>query len=128
MTAEQLQAIETELEKRGYRKYANYITSNETYAWFKTFGKEKDEDGDVIRGYQIAFRVWAPANTPTVAPPCYGLDFRTTALGTDSRMDFISNWEPVCDIPAFEHMAAEFNQLVRKYANPEIKTDEISDI
>ena len=58
MTANELKAIETELQKRGYRKYAQCLTSNETYAWFKTFDKEKDDDDYVISGYQIAFRVW----------------------------------------------------------------------
>lgn len=52
------------------------------------------------------------------------LDFafdRAYALGTDSRTDFISNWESVCDTLAFERMDEEFNQLVRKYANSEKK-------
>lgn len=58
MTSEQLQALEAELGHRGYRKYTDCLTSYESWAWFKTFGKEKDEGGYVVSGYQVAFRVW----------------------------------------------------------------------
>lgn len=115
MTEKELKAIESELEKRGYRKWTTALTSTETYAWFKTFDKEKDEDGYVISGYQIAFRVWDFRKYVDRNAPPYGFDFWTSPLGTDSRTDFTSNWEPICDIDTFERMAADFNQLVRKY-------------
>lgn len=120
MTADELQALESELQKRGYRKLIRAITDNETYAWFKSFDKETDEDGHLINGYQIAFRVWdwRPYQYDKNMPP-YGFDFWTSPLGTDFRTDFTSNWEPIEDIDTFEHMAAEFNQMVRKYVNPE---------
>lgn len=57
MTPKQLKAIESRLQKRGYRKWTTALTSTESWAWFKSFGKEKNEDGHVISGYQIAFRV-----------------------------------------------------------------------
>lgn len=120
MTATELQTIEAELEKRGYRKYTQALTSSESYAWFKSFDKEKDEDGRVISGYQIAFRVWDWRRYLERDPhmsPC-GLDMWTSPLGTDFRMDFTANWEPIADIDTFERMAAEFNQMVRKYVNP----------
>lgn len=117
MTEKELEAIESELQKRGYRKWTTALTSTESYAWFKTFDKEKDEDGCTISGYQIAFRVWDwrpyQYRDPNMLP--YGFDFWTSPLDTDSRMDFTSNWEPICDIDTFERMAAEFNQIVRKY-------------
>ena len=115
MTAKELQTIESELQKRGYRKWTAALTSTETYAWFKTFDKEESEDGHEISGYQVAFRVWDFTRYLDHNAPPYGLDFWTSALGTDSRMDLTSNWEPICDIATFERMAAEFNQLVRKY-------------
>lgn len=121
MTADELQTLESELQKRGYRKFIRAITDNEAYAWFKSFGKEKDEDGHVISCYQIAFRLWdwrQYQHRDKNMPP-YGFDFWTSPLGTDFRMDFTSNWEPIADIDAFERMAAEFNQMVRKYVNPE---------
>lgn len=121
MTQDELKAIETELQKRGYKKWTTALTSTESYAWFKSFGKEKDEDGHVISGYQIAFRVWDwrryMDRDPHMYP--YGLDFWTSPLGTGFRTDFASNWEPICDIATFERMAAEFNAMVRKYINPE---------
>ncbi len=117
MTAEQLKTIEAELQKRGYKKWTTALTSSEDWAWFKTFGKKQDEDGEVTYGYQIAFRVWDFSRymyrDKNIQP--YGLDFWTSALGTDSRMDFTSNWEPICDIDSFERMAAEFHTLTRKW-------------
>lgn len=118
MTADELQTLESELQKRGYRKFIRAITDNETYAWFKSFNKETDEDGHLISGYQIAFRVWdwRPYQNRDPYMPPYSFDFWTSPLGTDSRTDFTSNWEPICDIDTFERMAAKFNQMARKYA------------
>ena len=120
MNEEELKAIEAELQERGYKKYAATLTSTESYAWFRIFDKEKDEDGYVISGYQIALRVWdwRPYQHRDLYMHPYGFDFWTSPLGTDSRADFISNWEPICDIDTFERMAAEFNAMVRKYVNP----------
>lgn len=118
MTADELHALESELQERGYRKLIRAITDNETYAWFKSFDKETDEDGHLISGYQVAFRVWdwRPYQNRDPYMPPYGFDFWTSPLGTDSSVDCESNWEPICDIDTFERMAAEFNQIARKYA------------
>ena len=115
MTAEQLKTIEAELQKRGYKKWTTALTSSEDWAWFKSFDKEKDEDGYVVNGYQIAFRVWDFTRYLDRGAPPYSLDFWTSALGADSRLDFTSNWEPICDIAIFEQMADEFHQLTKKY-------------
>lgn len=115
MTAEQLKTIDAELQKRGYKKWTTALTSSEDWAWFKTFGKKQDEAGEVTDGYQIAFRVWDFTRCLDRGAPPYGFDFWTSAQGTDSRMDFTSNWEPICDIDTFERMAEEFHQLTRKY-------------
>lgn len=121
MTTEELQSIEGELEKRGYRKWTTALTSTESYAWFKSFDKEKDDDGFVVNGYQIAFRVWDWRRYMDRIPhmPPYGLDFWTSPLGSDFRADFAANWKPIADIDTFERMAAEFNQMVRKFIKPE---------
>lgn len=118
MTADELQTLESELQKRGYRRYTTALTSSESYAWFKSFDKETVGDGHLISGYQIAFRVWDFRKYVDRNAPPYGFDFWTSPLGTDSRTDFTSNWEPICDIDTFERMAAEFNQMVRKFVNP----------
>lgn len=121
MTEKELQTLEAELQKRGYRKYTQCLTSSETYAWFKSFDKEYDEDEHIVSGYQVAFRVWDwrryQYRDNSLHP--YGLDFWTSPLGTDGRADFTSSWEPIAAIDTFEHMAAEFNQMVRKYVKPE---------
>lgn len=117
MTEKELYKLEAELKRRGYRKYTTCLTSSESWAWCKTFDKEKDEDGHVVKGYQVAFRVWDwkryMYRRKTMSP--YGFDFWTSAIGSDSRMDFISNWEPVCDIDTFERMADEFNTFTRRF-------------
>lgn len=121
MTLQELKTLEVELNKRGYKKWTTCLTSTETYAWFKTFGKEKDEDGEVISGYQIAFRVWdwrQYMSRDKNMPP-YGFDFWTSPLNTDFRMDFTANWEPICDISTLERMAAKFNAMVRNFINHE---------
>lgn len=119
MTSHQLQTLEAELQKRGYKKWTRCLTSTESWAWFKTFAKEKDEYGKVFSGYQIAFRVWD--NTENCRrfnldkEAAYGFDFWTSPIGSDSRMDFTSNWEPICDLDTFENMARDFHELVKKY-------------
>ena len=115
MTEKELETIEAELQRRGYRKYTTALTSSESWAWFKSFGKKQDEAGEVTDGYQIAFRVWDFRKYKDRNVPYYGFDFWTSALGTDSRMDFTSNWEPIFDIATFEQMADEFHQLTKKY-------------
>lgn len=115
MTSHQLQTLEAELQKRGYKKWTRCLTSTESWAWFKTFAKEKDEYGEVVSGYQIAFRVWDNTKYRQSGQNAYGFDFWTSPVGTDSRMDFTSNWEPICDIDIFEAMAADFHELVKKY-------------
>ena len=116
MTEKELKKIEAELQKRGYKKWTTALTSSEDWAWFKTFGKKQDEDGEVTYGYQIAFRVWDGSKYPGCPKEHpYGFDFWTSALGADSRMNFESNWEPICDIATFERMAEDFHQLTRKY-------------
>lgn len=111
MTEKELRSLESELDKRGYRKWTHALTSSESWAWVKSFGK----DGYVVNGYQVAFRVWDFTKYRDRNAPPYGFDFWTSAPGTDSRMDFTSNWEPICDIDTFERMAAEFNAMIRMY-------------
>lgn len=106
MTPKQLQAIETELQRRGYKKWTTCLTSNESWAWFKTI-----DNG----GYQIAFRVWDYTAHGQSGQDAYGLDFWTSAPSADARMDFTSKWEPICDIGRFEAMAADFNKLTKQY-------------
>ena len=113
----ELGKLEAKLQKRGYRKYTRCLTDNESWAWFKTFDKLKDEDGEVISGYQVVFRVWDYTKYGQTDQNAFGLDFWTSPLGTDSRMDFTSNWEPICDFDTFELMAKDFHNLVKKYTN-----------
>lgn len=117
MTPEELQSIEAELQRRGYRKWTSCLTSSESYAWLKTFGKVEDEDGHVISGHQIAFRVWDFCRYVDRGAPPYGFDFWASPLGTDGCTGLTSSWEPIADIDTFERMAAEFEKLARKFIN-----------
>lgn len=119
MTPDELQIIEAELQKRGYRKWTTCLTSTESWTWFKTFHKIRDKYGEVADSYQVAFRVWDWRSHKDRNTPEYGFDFWTSAIGTGSRMDFTANWEPICNIDTFERMGAEFNAMVRKYVTPE---------
>lgn len=117
MTLKQLRELEAELERRGYKKWYCALTCNESWAWFKSFDKECDENGEVVSGYQIAFRVWDKTKYEPTDQNAYGFDFWTSPVGTVSRMDFTSNWEPICDFDTFEAMAADVHAIVKKYVN-----------
>lgn len=115
MTPKQLKKLEAELEKRGYRKWTQCLTSSESWAWFKTFDKIVDEDGETIGGYQVAFRVWDYTRHGQKDGNSYGLDFWTSPINTECRMDFTANWEPIEDFDKFEEMAKDFYEMMRKY-------------
>lgn len=70
MTPQQTQHLESALEKRGYKLYTNCLVSNETRAWFKSFGVHTDEYGNRDNDYQIAFRIYDWRNKyPNFNPP-----------------------------------------------------------
>lgn len=113
MKAEELRKIEAELEQRGYRKSTGETNDDCAWCWYKYFGEKRIGAG----GWLVMFRVWDGSKyyrgTPDTA---YGFGFVT--MPTSIHMiRFESNWDPICDIDAFERMAAEFNAIVRKYAN-----------
>lgn len=55
MTKQELQTFEDRLQEMGYRKYPATI-NNADYAWFKSFGKSKQEEGRC--NYQVAFSIY----------------------------------------------------------------------
>lgn len=122
MTAEQLKTIEAELQKRGYKKWTTALTSSEDWAWFKTFGKKQDENGEVTHGYQITFRVWDGSKYPGCPKEHpYGFDFWTSALGADSRMNFESNWEPIAiTAELLEELGFEERRREYQYGSPDV--------
>lgn len=117
MKQQELKNIESELEKRGYRKYTRCLTSNETYAWFKTHGEKRDEEGEAIGGYQVAFRVWDFTTYRPDDENAYGLDFWTSPNTPDGRFDFTANCDPMCNIDTFEKVAMDFYEMIKKYVN-----------
>ena len=115
MTLRQLKKLEAELENRGYRKWTKCLTSSESWAWFKTFEKTVDEEGEAVSGYKVAFRVWDYTEFWQTGANSYGLDVWSSPLNTECRMDFESSWEPFENIDKFEAMAKDFYELTRKY-------------
>lgn len=107
MTVKELQSLESELQKRGYKKWNVCLTSKESYGWFKTFG-EKDNE------WQLEFRVWDYAKYDDPYGEPYGFDvWMSPKNGYNNSCE--CGWQPIADLDAFERMAEEFNQLVRKY-------------
>lgn len=117
MNKEQLHTLENLLSERGYKKWTTCLTSTESWSWFKSFDKQYDEDGDTIAGYQVAFRVWDFTKYGDKDVNAYGFDFWTSPIGTDCRMDFTSNWEPISDLDTFEAMARDFYELTKRFVN-----------
>ena len=113
MTAQQLQKIEAQLQKRGYRKWTACRTSTESWTWIKPFDKEYDGEGSITAGYQVAFRVWDFTKYGATGQDAYGLDFWTSPFGTN--MAFTSSYGPIVDFDTFETMAADFYTLTKKY-------------
>lgn len=74
-----------------------------------------DEDGNVIGGYQVAFRIWDYTKLGQFGENAYGFDFWTSPINTDVRIDCGANWEPICDFDKFESMAHDFYTLTQKY-------------
>ena len=115
MTTKQLQKLEAALQKRGYRKWTRCLTSRESWAWFKTFDKAVDADGETIAGYQIAFRVWDYTRHGQKGENSYGFDFWASPINTDGRIDLTANWEPICNFDTFEVMANDFYNMTKQY-------------
>ena len=55
MTREEYDKLVTELQRRGYRKYPSPRFRKDGWAWFKSFGKSKFEEGR--SNYQVCFDV-----------------------------------------------------------------------
>lgn len=109
MTAKQLHALETELQRRGYCKWTRCLSSHESWGWFKTFGRRG-------RDYEVEFRVWDHTQCIFPVPDwdAYGIDIWTTPrnhLNNSLEVD----WDSIADIDAIERLAADFNTLIRKY-------------
>lgn len=111
MTEKELKSLESELQKRGYKKWTVCLTSKESWGWFKTFG-------DAGNDWQIEFRVWDFTKYHDLNGEPYGLDVWTSPKNTWHN-DCECSWQPIADLDTFERMAEAFNAMVRKFINPE---------
>lgn len=125
MTLKKLRKIEKLLQERGYKKYNHFLVSDESWAWFKSFDRTEDENGNDKGGYQVAFRVWDWSGYKFT--PHYDeevtLNFWASPSDTDGRYDFSANWEPIADIPTFEAMAKHFYEMIKIYISKPYDND-----
>lgn len=111
MTDKELKSLESELQKRRYSRYDGEFPRGESWGWSKAFGEKANE-------YLIEFHVRDLRPYYFLNGDPYGFDM-WTALKNHQKHYLKCSWEPICDIDTFERMAAEFNQMVRRYINPE---------
>lgn len=58
MTTKEAKELESLLESKGYKYYNQCLSSNEDYAYGKSFDITYDEYGARNIGYQVLFRFW----------------------------------------------------------------------
>lgn len=122
MNKTQLQKIEAKLKRKGYKKYTTAITSSESWSWFKTFGKD-DNENMPTQGYQVAFRIWDFTKYKLKPKEAYAIDFWTSPIWRETRVDFRQNWEPDDSIEKFECLAEELDKFLQKHCNFKAKTE-----
>lgn len=118
MTAAELQIVETRFREHGYKKWTRCLIGGESWAWFKKISTVLDADGEMSEGIQMAFRVWDNRHVSGLSKDlAFSVMFWASPSNLNSRIDLEAAWAPIADIAAFERMAAEFNQLARKYTH-----------
>ncbi len=121
MTPEQLKKLETELEKRGYKRWSMWLVGSEDYAWFKSFDVNLTEDGDRECDYQIAFRVWdwRKYDTPNTHPESeIGLTITMILPNHGGRFDCDYSLQgAVPNVDMCEAMMKELSETAKKYFN-----------
>ena len=111
MTTTELAQFESELEKRGYRKYTSGLSSNEDYGWFLTY---RDDDNNLQ--YMIEFRVWNFGKYPTFPnkEDPYSIDILILEGGSDTRIDLLLS-HPKFTIEQAEEIAKGFHEFMQPH-------------
>ncbi len=120
MTLKQLKQLESNLEKRGYKKWTTRLVNREDYAWVKSFGIHSDKDGDMTNDYQIFFRVFCwQDKRGYINPSDQGEVWITvTMIPTElnNRLDCDYSLQiDVPDIDLCEAMMKEFFETAKQY-------------
>lgn len=116
MTSKQLKSLESDLEKRGYKKWTNCLVGGEDYSWFKTFGEHKDKNGDSTSDYQIAFRVYDCQGKCFNHPKQSEIWLTVTMILTCFNVNCNYSWQiDVPDIDMCEAMMKEIFNTAKRY-------------
>ena len=119
MTHEEYNDLVSELQHRGYRKYPSLRYSKGDWAWFKSFGKSKHQEGR--SNYQICFDVidFSPYadREPSFRDNPYGIEpMILISRSIDERIDLHLSHIKVDDqnIDEIERIAESFYRWAEK--------------
>ena len=119
MTIEEYNKLTEELQRRGYRKYPSPRFSKDDWAWFKSFGESKHQEGR--SNYQVCFDVvdFSPYadREPSFRDNPYGIEPLVLISRTiDERVDLHLSHTKVDDtnIDEIERLAESFYHWIEK--------------
>lgn len=113
MTTKEAKDFESLLESKGYKCYNQCLSSNEDYAYGKSFGITYDEDGDRKVGYQVLFRFWDWRKFDAIASCEFSVNV-AVLVSQEHRSDLILAQEKY-DIDKIEQIAEGFYEFCKKY-------------
>lgn len=119
MTQEEYNRFAEELQQRGYRKYPSPRFRKDDWAWFKSFGESKHQEGR--SNYQVCFDVvdFSPYadREPYLRENPYGIEPLVLISRTvDERVDLQLSYTKVKDnnIDEIERLAESFYRWAEK--------------
>lgn len=113
MTTKEAKDFESLLESKGYKCYNQCLSSNEDYAYCKSFDITYDADGERNVGYQVLFRFWDWRQCGKAGLCEFGLDV-AVLVSQEHRSDLILGQEDY-DIEKVEQIADGFYEFCKKY-------------
>lgn len=113
MTTKEAKDLESLLESKGYKYYNQCLSSNEDYAYSKSFDITYDEDGERNIGYQVLFRFWDWRQYGKAGLCEFGLDV-AVLVSQEHRSDLVFTQEEY-DIEKIEQIAEGFYEFCKKY-------------
>lgn len=121
MTEKQLETLESDLARHGYKKWTTCLHGREDYDWRKTFGKHEDADGETTCDYEIIFCIykWCGKYPDIFNPPEPSVVWLTVAMfipNLNNRLDCDYSLQiDVPDIDMCEAMMKEFFETAKRY-------------
>lgn len=113
MTTKEAKDLESLLESKGYKYYNQCLSSNEDYAYGKSFDITYDEYGERNIGYQVLFRFWDWRQYGKAGLCEFGLNVIVLA-SQEHRSDLVFTQEEY-DIDKIEQIAEGFYEFCKKY-------------